>query len=422
MRSVFCSVCILLTPIVASSANGTIIATYEVIPGTLGANDMSPDGRYIVGETDLNADFLPDGTYLFDTVTGVMTVLPPEGLVAAAVSDDGTVILGDMPDPEDPDPVLGVVAGIWRAETGWQSLGYLPNALECPSRSDGYELSADGSVAVGLSWNGCSGRGFRWTAANGMQQLQSLAFGSNRASVVSADGNLIGGFAQGTQARTPAIWDATLAGELLDPPNGDARGEVLGMNDAGTIMLGTWGTTEPTNRAVKWTLGESGWTREMLGSGSLGPAVQWAGIPMDIADHGTIVGFDSFLGNRVAWILPGGSPPYVNLKTYVLDHGGNVPMSTILAVCQAISTNGRRIIGHGAGAGWIVTLDLLGDMNCDGAVDFDDVEPFTQALMDPAAYDAALPTCTVDRANMNQDGAVDGMDIEGFVADLLGSS
>lgn len=417
MRFVIANIPAFLVLSCALTAHGTIIASYEPIPDALSANDMSPDGRFIVGETDLDGDFLPDGTYIYDTVTEVMTLLPPEGGSATAVSDDGSVILGGMPDPQSPDPQIGETAAMWTASTGWQSLGYLPNALDCPSRSNGYELSGDGSVAVGLSWDGCSGRGFRWTQATGMQQLQVLAFGGNRASVVSADGNLIGGFAQGTSSRTPAIWNGLLTGETLDPTAG-ARGEVMGMNDAGTIMLGTWATTENDNRAVKWTLGMTGWQREMLGTGSMQNF--WVGVPMDISDQGTIVGFDFRLGNRVAWLLEGGVPPYLDLKTYVNAHGGAVPLADTLFVCQAISTNGRRIIGHGGPRAWMVTLELLGDMNCDGLVDTDDIEPFTQALLDPAGYETAFPLCTIARANMNQDAGVNSLDIQGFVSDLLG--
>lgn len=415
---IFLSALVLLSA--TSSARATVIASFEQIPGALSANDMTPDGRYVVGRTDLDEDYVPDGTYIYDFLTKTMTVLPPEASDATAVSDDGTVVLGDMPDPESPDPELGATASIWRTETGWQSLGYLPNALECPSRSNGYELSADGTVAVGLSWYQCFGRAFRWTQATGMVQLEVLADDRNRASVISADGNLIGGFAQGTQTRTPTYWNGNGDGELLDPPDGNARGEVLGMNDAGTVMLGTWGTVEATNRAVKWTWNGSGWTREMLGTGSMGLPGVWSGTPMDMADDGTIVGFDFYLGNRIAWMLPNGAPPYENLRNYVNSHGGFVPVTTALEVCQAISVNGRRIIGHGAASrAWTVTLDLLGDMNCDGEVDFDDVEPFTQALIDPPAYEAAFSSCSIARANMNQDGVIDGLDISGFVADVL---
>ncbi len=417
MRIVTASISAFLASLCALPAHGTIIASYEIIPGSFSANDMSPDGRFIVGDTDLNGDFVADGTYIYDTVTEVMTLLPPEGSRATAVSDDGTVILGDMPDPKSPDPMIGETAAIWTASTGWQSLGYLPNALDCPSRSNGYELSADGTVAVGLSWNGCSGRGFRWTQATGMQELQFIGLGGNRASVLSADGNLIGGFAQGTSSRTPAIWNGLLTGETLDP-TAAARGEVMGINDAGTIMLGTWATTESENRAVKWTFTMSGWQRQILGTGSMQNL--WVGIPMDISDQGTIVGFDFRLGNRVAWLLEGGVPPYLDLKTYVNAHGGAVPPADTLPVCQAISANGRRIIGHGGSRAWIVTLELLGDMNCDGVVDTDDIEPFTQALLDPAGYESAFPLCTLARANLNQDAGVDSLDIQGFVTDLLG--
>ena len=36
---------------------------------------------------------------------------------------------------------------------------------------------------------------------------------------------------------------------------------------------------------------------------------------------------------------------------------------------------------------------LPGDLNCDGHVDFDDINPFVLALSDPAGYEAAYPGC-----------------------------
>jgi hypothetical protein len=182
-----------------------------------------------------------------------------------------------------------------------------------------------------------------------MQQLQTLANGGNRASVVSADGSVIGGFAQGSQSRTPAVWDDTLAGELLDPPDGFAVGEIQGISDDGTILLGTWTTTNPVALATKWTWNGSGWDRATIESGAL--LAGWTGVPMDIADDDTIVGFDFLLGNRRAWIQPHGTGPLVELISYIESHGGDVPAGLPLHVCQAISTDGRYIIGHGAGPG-----------------------------------------------------------------------
>jgi uncharacterized membrane protein len=398
---------LLVTPIVTAET-----VTFEWIELSASAMDMSPDGRYIVGGADQDGDGWADGTYLLDTVAGEMTVLPPLGLTAVAVSDDGTVVLGDIPDPNG---IGSNVAAIWTAEAGWQSIGHLPNAGACPSRSDGYELSADGSVAVGLSWDGCDGRGFVWTEATGMLELEPLANGSNRASVVSADGALIGGFAQGSFSRTPAIWDGTTTlGELLDPPDGDALGEIHGMKDDGTVMLGTWllESTEFYAEAIKWTAGPSGWEREPLGEGSIIPG--WQGIPMDIADDGTIVGFDVLMTSRRAWILPSGADQMVELRSYIESHGGTVPADADLQVCQAISTDGRLIAGHSwfpSPGAWLVRIepDCVGDLDGDLDIDLADL---AQLLANYGTTSGAA----YEDGDLDGDGDVDLADLATLLA------
>jgi len=62
----------------------------------------------------------------------------------------------------------------------------------------------------------------------------------------------------------------------------------------------------------------------------------------------------------------------------------------------------------------------LGDLDCDGAVDFDDVAAFVLALTNPAAYQAAHPDCQPARADCNGDGVVNFDDIDAFVARLAG--
>jgi hypothetical protein len=62
--------------------------------------------------------------------------------------------------------------------------------------------------------------------------------------------------------------------------------------------------------------------------------------------------------------------------------------------------------------------DGLGDLNCDGVVNFDDISPFVLALSDPQAYQAAFPNCPIARADCNGDGAVNFDDINAFVAVL----
>lgn len=370
--------------------------TFQIMPGAQGANDMSPDGRFIVGST-----FPPERAYRLDTFTNEMLLLPLEAAAAVAVSDDGSAVIGDIIDPT----VGAAVAAIWTADSGvWTGLGYLPNALSCPSRSSAYELSADGSVVVGLSWDGCSGRGFRWTQETGMVELDPLANGGNRASVVSADGNVIGGFAQGTVNRTPAVWDGSAQGQLLDPPNGDAIGEVHGINAAGSILLGEW-----NGQAVKWT-GEN-LDRTVIGGGSILPG--WTGIAMNVADNGTIVGFDILAGNRRAWIQPNGTGPLIDLKSYIEANGGTVPPGVSLEVCQAISSDGRRIIGHSFATGaWMVTITpaCVADIDPVGGNGVVDV-------FDLLALLAAWGPTASNPADLDGNGAVDVFDL----LELLGN-
>ena len=63
---------------------------------------------------------------------------------------------------------------------------------------------------------------------------------------------------------------------------------------------------------------------------------------------------------------------------------------------------------------------LPGDLNCDGVVDFDDIDPFVAALGGQEAYEAAYPNCNWLNADANGDGVVTFDDIDPFVA-LLGS-
>ena len=62
----------------------------------------------------------------------------------------------------------------------------------------------------------------------------------------------------------------------------------------------------------------------------------------------------------------------------------------------------------------------LGDLNCDGSVDFGDINPFVLALANPATYATEYPDCNALNADINADGTVDFGDINPFVALLVG--
>lgn len=68
----------------------------------------------------------------------------------------------------------------------------------------------------------------------------------------------------------------------------------------------------------------------------------------------------------------------------------------------------------------VTVISSSGDANCDGHVDNFDIDPFTLALTDPAAYAEAFPNCDLRNCDANGDGEVNNFDIDPFVLLLIG--
>jgi hypothetical protein len=100
------------------------------------------------------------------------------------------------------------------------------------------------------------------------------------------------------------------------------------------------------------------------------------------------------------------------------DYGGTWTESFVGA--------GMRILQDGDTDGWVAVegedwtsvpvTPVLGDLNCDGALDFGDINPFVLALSSPAAYAQYYPGCSLYNADINGDGSVNFGDINPFVA------
>ena len=60
-----------------------------------------------------------------------------------------------------------------------------------------------------------------------------------------------------------------------------------------------------------------------------------------------------------------------------------------------------------------------GDMNCDGSVDFNDIDPFVTALISRDDYESQYPDCDWLNGDIDESGAVDFNDIDGFVECLI---
>jgi parallel beta-helix repeat protein/predicted outer membrane repeat protein len=63
--------------------------------------------------------------------------------------------------------------------------------------------------------------------------------------------------------------------------------------------------------------------------------------------------------------------------------------------------------------------ELAGDLNCDGEVDFYDINPFVCKLSHPDRYAVKYAGCIEENADVNGDGAVDFHDINPFVTLLV---
>lgn len=318
------------------------------MPSGSWATDVTPDGEIVAGSYDY-----VDGFIWRWRTEAAPTVI--RGGTIVAISDDGTVAAGNIEDPG----VNANVAAIWTEATGWQSLGWLPGALSCPSRSDAYAISGDGTTVVGLSWVGCNARGFRWTALTGMQELQMLGQGNNRCSAISRDGSALGGFAQtaGLVDRSPAYWGADTSGVLIDPSK---LGEVGGFNNDGSRSVGTYAFPGKSFLAAYVRNEQTGVVTDL---GSIHPL--WASAAEDISEDGqTIVGFDYISLSRQAWVITR-DDGMISMDAKLTSMGFSGFPPTL--VCRAVSDDGRVVVGGAAGVnpfdgtGFIVEIPDLSE-------------------------------------------------------------
>jgi len=310
-----------------AAGSPSVAQSLVMLPNGTTVTDITPDGEVIVGSNG-GSGFI--WRWRVDPAP-----TPILGGNAVAVSDDGTVVCGNIHPLQS-----GSTAGIWTAAAGWQDLGYLPTASGgCGGGlSTAYDISGDGTAVVGLSWvNGCDARGFFWTASTGMQELAGLANGQNRCSAISGDGLSLGGFAQSSFSRTPAYWVTDTTGYVLDQ---DLQGEVYGFTEDGSRSVGTLyfpGTGSTLSAFVRDA--DSG---EITDLGKLQST--WAAAASDLSEDGkVIVGFDYLSLGHKAWVWTSGDG-IVSLANRLAALGlTNLPN---FLVCNAVSDDGRVVVGY----------------------------------------------------------------------------
>jgi hypothetical protein len=215
------------------------------------------------------------------------------------------------------------------------------------------------------------------------------------------------------------VYDATGANpiHLIDVPsnvaNSAAGSTVLFTTASFNTKTGV--TTVPdftlTNPIPASYMAAGSLTWEEKSTGTVYWRISWGGASYTGSNAGSILNDDD--GNfGPAWAGP---VPHSGVKG-LLFQGTAAAKSAKNSTDYTLS--GPAAWKNNAGATFTIK-PLLGDMNCDGAFDGADIDPFFAALGDPNAYAAAFPECVISNGDINGDQAVDGADIDPFFV-LLG--
>ena len=287
----------------------------------------------------------PSGFYWMPTTRDIFV----GGKAVGGVSRDGRVIVGTAADTQGRDQ-----AAIWLRAAEWRLLGAIaPGALPCDALlSSAYDTNEDGTVIVGLGWNGCRiARAFRWEESTGMVDLGSTVEGqSSRANAVSGNGKVVAGWQEDvTGVRQGARWTDSRQ-ELFTGPAGIV-GEAQAANKDGSIVVGQtcrFDTRDTPSDQSAWV-----WTSR--------DGVQCLPVPrrrvpgflgtaLATSDDGRVIGGGHSFGlesEAVLWIDR--SPAY--LKDYLRANG--VPNAfegwVNTGFITGVSPDGRVLVGYGAG-------------------------------------------------------------------------
>jgi len=270
------------------------------------------------------------------------------------ISSDGMTIITSRVGPDG-----NVNPALWK-QTGWTDLGHPANGCTLDGQwGGGYDVSGDGTVAVGLAWYCPGAEGFVWDRTNGMKSLShpsGSAGKSSRASAISADGQTIVGFSEDppTGVRRPVRW---FGGKTYLFAGVHTPGEASGVSSDGSQIVGqVWDATAASSYAFHYTGGN------LVSLGTISGMLSDQSFANAVADNGTTVGWsgDPFGLGIQAFIW---SPKLrmQSLAKYLQQRGVLIPFGVTLTSALDISADGSTIVGVWQDAsynqgGWMVRL------------------------------------------------------------------
>jgi probable HAF family extracellular repeat protein len=273
------------------------------------------------------------------------------GQQALGVSADGTRIIGIAYGPNRVEN-----AAFWLRGTEWQLLGSFANALPCDKDlSSATATSRDGSVIVGIAFNGCAAaHAFRWEEKTGMVDLGSSVPGrSTQGMGVSGDGRVVvGGQDAATGYRQGARW-VDGREELFSGPGGMV-GSTRAVNRDGSIVAGRQCRPDQASDQSAWIWTPGGGTQCLPAPGRKSAPVQIITEANALSDDGHVIGGRQGVASSpdqdaVIWIDR--SPAY--LKDFLRANGVPNAFDTWINTGEitGVSPDGRILVGWGAALG-----------------------------------------------------------------------
>jgi hypothetical protein len=292
--------------------------------------DLTPDGSWAALQDPLT----PEGDlFLMEVATGeierVTSVGSSELAFATAISATRSVTALHA------NPVN---AGVFNEDGGWVDLD-IPFDTHCePHVGGAWDVSADGTIVVGMGWDGCNARAMRWDG----QTPEPLAMlGTNaRATAISDDGRVVGGWAQTEMVdRWPTIWREDGTGVLLPGDTPDAPGEILSVSADGSVVAGIWNL-----QGFRYSEADGVETLGLLPGGLGGDSTY----PNAIAAGGALIfgGSGSFGATEAfVWTETEGMR---RLSELAVAAGVTIPSGYVLTNVIAASTDGSVVLGTAA--------------------------------------------------------------------------
>jgi len=230
----------------------------------------------------------------------------------------------------------------WTEAEGMIGMGFLPGT----TKSISLDVSADGSVIVGGSYNGPN-RAFRWTQASGMVSLGVLP-GDNAsyARGVSADGSVVVGFSVIFANPFPSEafrWTSgggmVGLGHLLSSSGAQSSAEDVSAD--GSVVVG-YTSSMLGQQAFRWTA-----ARGMVGLGELPGGATWSRASGVSADGRVVV------GTSPSAAFPNGEAFIWTEETGMVGLGTLGSTSSWQSEAYAASANGSVVVGLSSGYAFI---------------------------------------------------------------------